>query len=91
MRADALTSVGFHTGHVIATRHEQDYASGHVVVIAPADDRGATDALDGVQAQLVEPQDSVRELSLESLMETAGDYDELSEWSERFTTRYLDL
>ncbi len=74
---------------VIATRHEQDYAHGHVVVIAPADDRGASKALDGVRAQMVEPKKSVRGIDLESLMARAAEYDELSAWARRFSERYL--
>lgn len=64
--------------------------AGSALVVCPADDDRASDAVDAVRAELVDP-DRLRLLSLERIV---GACDEIggpiSPFSARFSQRYLD-
>jgi len=67
------------------------FAKGHVVVVACKEDRTAKAAVRGVREQLFAPDDLVREVSLEGLVEHALKRPALAEWANAFQRRYLDL
>jgi hypothetical protein len=74
---------------VMAVRDAGRFDYGHVVVMALAGDKGAESALEGVRGQLQVPQDCVRDVTLEALVEAALDEPGLRSWAERFRLRYL--
>jgi hypothetical protein len=74
-----------------ATRHTDGYDHGHAVVIAGHDDRTAHRAVTLVRAELTEPNDRLRSVSLERLIEHCQLEPRLAAWAQRFRQRYLDL
>lgn len=67
------------------------YTAGHVVVVACKDDRTAEAAVRGLREQLLAPDDLVRHVSLEDLIEHALKRPALAEWAGEFRRRYVDL
>lgn len=67
------------------------YTAGHVVVVACKNDRTAEAAVRGVRDQLLAPDDLVRHVALEDLIEHALKRPALAEWAAAFERRYLDL
>jgi hypothetical protein len=74
-----------------ATRRTGGYGLGHAVVIAGGDDRAARRAVASVRAELEEPDDLLRSVSLEQLIDHCHLEQSLSEWAAQFHQRYLDL
>lgn len=67
------------------------YVAGHVVVVACKDDRTAEAAVRGMSEQLLAPDDVLRHVALEDLVEHAGQHPPLADWAGSFRRRYLDL
>jgi hypothetical protein len=65
------------------------FDEGYVVVLACADDPGATKAVDAVNNQRTD--DFLRRLTLEGLIEEAKEFQTLENWALEFERRYLDL
>ena len=64
----------------------------HVVVLALADDRGAHQAVRGLQQDLHVPDDHLRSLSLENVTAAAAAHEpDLQACAEKFNERYLHL
>lgn len=74
-----------------ATRANDGFGAGHVVVLAGEDDRAADRAVAAARAELVDPDRLLRSLTLERLVEVCLPEWPLADWAAGFRRRYLDL
>ena len=75
----------------VAVRDRESFAHGHVVVIAPDDDRDAEEAVTGVGAQMTDPDDALRHITLNELTDRAAQQTRLAEWAGQFRRRYCEF
>lgn len=64
---------------------------GHVLVVALADDPAAAAGIRTVRENLSAPDDHLHGVSIESLVDIAGEHPPLAAWAWSFRQRYLDL
>lgn len=77
---------------LLATAHSKcTQMAGHVLVVALAEDRAAAAGIRTVREQLIAPDDHLHGVSIESLVEVAGERPSLAAWASSFRQRYLDL
>jgi len=75
----------------LSLRQAEGYDEGCVVVVSLADDQGARKAIAGLRQELLNPDDSLRSVSLEDLISACETEATLAEWAGEFNRRYLNL
>lgn len=75
----------------LSLRQAEGYDEGCVVVVSLADDPGARKAIAGLHQELMNPDATLRSMSLEKLISVCETKAKLTEWAGEFNRRYLDL
>lgn len=75
----------------VAVRDRREFAHGHVVVIAPGDDQSAREAVADVRAQMTDPDDALRHITLAELTDRAAQQARLVDWAGQFRRRYWEF